>query len=132
MKAPLIGAVDCDLHPAQPSVTALLPYLDEYWRDQLVDRHITRYSFNLTSYPPNSPLSARPDWRHEPAGDLDAIRSQALEPFGSRFAICNVLHGAVALFNEDMSMALAAAARLDSGAGAQSGARGRRDQARGR
>ena len=112
MKVPIKGAVDCDLHPAPPSAEALLPYLDEYWRDQLVDRHIARYSFNLTSYPPNSPLSARPDWRQKsglPGGDLDMIRSQALDPFGSRFAICNVLHGAAALFNEDMAMALCSA-----------------------
>lgn len=112
MKVPFKGAVDCDLHPAPPSVAALLPYLDEYWRDQLVDRHIAKYSFNLTSYPPNSPLSARPDWRQGPGlpgGDLDTIRRQALDPFGSRFAICNVLHGAIALFNEDMAMALCSA-----------------------
>src|SRR6267154_6465594 len=112
MKVPIKGAVDCDLHPAPPSAEALLPYLDEYWRDQLVDRHIARYSFNLTSYPPNSPLSARPGWRQKsglPGGDLDMIRSQALDPFGSRFAICNVLHGAVALFNEDMAAALCSA-----------------------
>ena len=42
MKVPIKGAMDCDLHPAQPSATALLPYLDEYWRDQIVDRHIDR------------------------------------------------------------------------------------------
>ena len=112
MKVPIQGAVDCDLHPAPPSATDLLPYLDEYWRDQLVDRHIARFAFNLTSYPPNSPLSARPDWRQAsgaPGGDLDMIRRQALDPFGSRFAICNVLHGAAALFNEDMAMALCSA-----------------------
>ena len=112
MKMPLKGAVDCDLHPAPPGATELLPYLDEYWRDQLVDRHIARYSFNLTSYPPNPPLSARPDWRQPsgaPGGTLDMIRSQALDPFGTRFAICNVLHGAAALFNEDMAMALCSA-----------------------
>ena len=112
MKLPMQGAVDCDLHPAPPSATELLPYLDEYWRDQIVDRHIARYSFNLTSYPPNSPLSARPDWRQNsgaPGGTLDMIRRQALDPFGSRLAICNVLHGAVALFNEDMAMALCSA-----------------------
>ena len=112
MKVPLQGAVDCDLHPAPPSVADLLPYLDEYWRDQIVDRHIARYSFNLTSYPPNSPLSARPDWRQAsgaPGGTLDMIRRQALDPFGTRIAICNVLHGAAALFNEDMAMALCAA-----------------------
>ena len=112
MKVPLQGAVDCDLHPAMPDVAALLPYLGAYWRDQLVDRHIDRTSFTLTSYPPNSPLSARPDWRlpsGAPGGDLDTIRRQALDPFGSRFAICNVLHGALALFNEDMAAALCAA-----------------------
>jgi len=64
MKVPFAGAIDCDLHPLMPSATALLPYLDEYWRDQLVNRHIDRYSFVLTSYPPYSPLSARPDWRN--------------------------------------------------------------------
>jgi uncharacterized protein len=112
MKVPFKGAIDCDLHPAMPSASALLPYLDDYWRDQLVNRHIDKYSFVLTSYPPNSPLSARPDWRQAsgaPAGDLDAIRSQALDPFGSRIAICNVLHGALALFNEDMAAALCSA-----------------------
>jgi hypothetical protein len=111
MKVPIKGAVDCDLHPAIPDVAALLPYLPDYWRDQIVDRHIDRYPFTLTSYPPNSPLSARPDWRPAsgPPGDLDAIRRQALEPFGSRFAICNVLHGAIALFNEDMAAAFCAA-----------------------
>jgi predicted TIM-barrel fold metal-dependent hydrolase len=112
MKVPLKGGVDCDLHPATPNVAALAPYLSDYWRDQFVDRHIDRTSFTLTSYPPNSPLSARPDWRlpsGPPGSDLDAIRRHALDPFGSRFAICNVLHGALALFNEDMSMALCSA-----------------------
>jgi predicted TIM-barrel fold metal-dependent hydrolase len=112
MKVPLQGAVDCDLHPAMPSAKALMPYLSAYWRDQLVDRHIDRFPFTLTSYPPNSPLSARPDWRQEngaPGGDLDMIRSQALDPFRSRYAICNVLHGAIALFNEDMAAAFCSA-----------------------
>ena len=112
MKIPYAGAIDCDLHPAMPSVAALMPYLDEYWRDQLANRHIDRYPFVLTSYPPGSPLSARPDWRQPsgaPGGDLDMIRRQALDPFGSSLAICNVLHGAVALFNADMAAALCAA-----------------------
>jgi predicted TIM-barrel fold metal-dependent hydrolase len=112
MKVPYSGAIDCDLHPAMPSAQTLLPYLDEYWRDQLVNRHIDKSSFILTSYPPNSPLSARPDWRQAsgaPCGSLDDIRRQALDPFGSSLAICNVLHGAVALFNEDMSAAMCSA-----------------------
>jgi predicted TIM-barrel fold metal-dependent hydrolase len=112
MKVPFAGAIDCDLHPAMPSVPALLPYLDDYWRDQIVNRHIDKYSFALTSYPPNAPLSARPDWRlpsGAPAGDLEAIRRHALDSFGTRLAVCNTLHGALALFNEDMAAALCAA-----------------------
>jgi hypothetical protein len=112
MKIPFPGAIDCDLHPAVPATAALLPYLDEFWRDQLVNRHIDKYSFTLTSYPPNSPLSCRPDWRPVsglPGSDLDLIRRQALDAFGVRLAICNVLHGAIALFNEDMAAALCAA-----------------------
>ena len=112
MKMPFKGAIDCDLHPAPPGVQALLPYLDEYWRDQLVNRHIDRLSFQLTSYPPRSPLSARLDWRTAdglPAGDLDSIRRHVLDPFGIRYAICNTLHGAIGLFNEDMAAALCSA-----------------------
>jgi uncharacterized protein len=111
MKLPFAGAIDCDLHPGMPSVPALLPYLDDYWRDQLANRHIDQLPFTLSSYPASSPLSARPDWRPasgSPA-DLDAIRRQALDPFGVRYAICNPLHGAVALFNDDMAAALCAA-----------------------
>jgi predicted TIM-barrel fold metal-dependent hydrolase len=112
MKVPFKGAIDCDIHPAPPGIDALLPYLDDYWREQFVQRHIDRLAFVLTSYPPSSPLSARPDWRPAaglPGGDLGAIGRQALDPFGSRVAICNVLHGAVALFNEDMAAALCSA-----------------------
>ena len=50
MKVPFKGAIDCDLHPAMPPTSALLPYLDEYWRDQLANRHIDRYRFNLTHH----------------------------------------------------------------------------------
>jgi predicted TIM-barrel fold metal-dependent hydrolase len=112
MKVPVKGAIDCDLHPAMPSVAALSPYLDEFWRDQLANRHIDQLPFVLSSYPPASPLTARPDWRQPsgaPAGDLDAIRRNVLDRHAIRYAICNPLHGAVALFNDDMAAALCAA-----------------------
>jgi predicted TIM-barrel fold metal-dependent hydrolase len=112
MKIPLQGAIDCDIHPALPPTAALLSYLPDYWRDQFANRHIDRSAFNLTSYPPNSPLTARPDWRGAsgtPGGDLDMLRREALDRFGTRYAICNPLHGAIALFNEDMAAALCAA-----------------------
>jgi predicted TIM-barrel fold metal-dependent hydrolase len=111
MRLPFQGAIDCDLHPAMPPTTALMPYLDAYWRDQLANRHIDKYNFQLTSYLPNAPLSARPDWRQNgvPGGDLDLLRREVLDRFGVQRAICNPLHGAIALFNEDMASALCAA-----------------------
>ena len=48
-------AVDCDVHVSVPSVKALLPYLDSYWRQQFVTRGIDRISWNMTSDPPNAP-----------------------------------------------------------------------------
>ena len=117
MQVPIAGAIDCDVHPALPGVTALLPYLDDYWRDQIGKRHIDKLPFQLSSYPPSSPLSVRPDWRVAPgqapeqskASPADPIRSHLLDRFGLGFAICNTLHGAVALFNNDMAAALCSA-----------------------
>jgi predicted TIM-barrel fold metal-dependent hydrolase len=106
------GAIDCDIHPAVPNTKVLLPYLPEYWRDQLVNRFIDRSPFVLQSYPPNAPLTCRPDWRPAqglPGSDFDALRRDALDAFGSRLAICNVLHGSIALFNEDMGAVICSA-----------------------
>jgi predicted TIM-barrel fold metal-dependent hydrolase len=107
MKLPASGAIDCDVHLAIPPVKALLPFMSEYWRDQIVTRFIDRSSFALMSYPPRSPLSGRADWRAEaggamPGSSLQQLRSQLLEPFGLRLAICHAMHGGMALFNEDM------------------------------
>jgi len=49
--------IDCDIHPAVPDTKALLPYFDDYWRETILQRGIDRLSLNLTSYPPNAPLS---------------------------------------------------------------------------
>src|SRR3954454_17782788 len=61
MTSPIAGGVDCDLHPAVPHLTSLLPYLNEYWRDQVTTRGMT--DLVSQSYPTNSPISSRPDWR---------------------------------------------------------------------
>jgi uncharacterized protein len=109
MKLPFAGAIDCDVHPAVRHVAALLPYLDDFWREHLVERRIDQSPFTLSSYAPNLPQSARPDWRPDtgpPGASLDGLRAHALDPFKTRFAIANVLHGAVALFHADMAAAL--------------------------
>jgi uncharacterized protein len=109
MKIPIPGAIDCDLHVAPPTMAALMPYIEPFWREHLAERYIDKSPFTLQSYAPNLPHSARPDWRPARgavAASLEAVRTQALDPFGTRFAIVNVLHGAIALFNADMTAAL--------------------------
>jgi predicted TIM-barrel fold metal-dependent hydrolase len=112
MKVPYPGAIDCDLHLPLPQTRALLPYLNDFWREQLTTRYIDKLNFQLSSYAANSPLSMREDWRRKPdasESDLDLLRRQALDPFGTRIAICSMLHGAIALFNEDMGAAICSA-----------------------
>ena len=103
---PTAGAIDCDLHPGVPNVAALLPYMDGYWQDQFLSRGIE--GIELASYPPNAPLSCRPDWRangKKPGSDFSLLRAQALDAFGTRLAICNTLYGAQVAFSETMGAA---------------------------
>ena len=106
---PAPGAIDCDVHPALPGTAALVPYLDPYWREMVTLRGLDRDNLETPNYPAGSPLAARPDWRPArglPGSDPDLLRAQALDAFGTRFAICNLLHGAPILFSEDLSAAL--------------------------
>ena len=152
MQLPPTRPIDCDVHLAVPSTRTLLPYLEDYWREHLIRRGIEADNLELSAFPPNAPINCRPDWKsgEGPARrhDLELLRSQALDAFGTRFAICNVLHGAQAMFSEDLSAAMcraindwlaaewlrsrSAAARLHRRADAQPGARGEGDRARGR
>lgn len=107
MKLPITGAIDCDIHPALPSTAALLPYLDEYWREHFTQRGLERDNFDSGAYPPNAPISARPDWRGagKPGMDFALLKSHCLDAFGSRFAICNVIHAAPLVYSEDLAAA---------------------------
>src|SRR5262249_56224919 len=55
-----LAAIDCDVHPTVPDMAALLPYLDDFWRATVVERGIN--SLETVTYPPNAPLTARPQW----------------------------------------------------------------------
>ena len=151
VSVPAPGAIDCDIHPALPSMQVLVPYLDEYWRSHILMRGLERDNYTASAFPPNAPINCRPDWKPaKGAGgtDLDLLRSQALDAFGTRYAICNVLHGAQAVFSEDLSAAMCraindwlaaewlakddTAARLDRRADAQPGTRREGDRAGGR
>jgi len=104
------GAIDCDIHPSVPSVEALMPYLEDHWREQVIIRGIDE--LNTISYPLNSPLTCRADWRPKQgraASTIEMVRAQALDPFGTSIAIANCLYGVQLLFSEDMAAAFARA-----------------------
>ncbi len=104
------GGIDCDIHPAVPSVKALHPYLSDHWRDIIVQRGVQE--LNSIAYPANAPISARPDWRVDgvkPGSDLALLRRHALDPFRTSIAIANCLYGVQLLFSEDMGAGFARA-----------------------
>jgi predicted TIM-barrel fold metal-dependent hydrolase len=101
---PQAGAIDCDIHLGVPDGRVLLPHFDEYWREHVLARGLERENFDISAHPPNAPSNVRPDWK--PVGaDLATVQAQALDPFVTRYAICNVLHGAQIMFSEDMAAA---------------------------
>src|SRR5258708_37185884 len=57
----ILPAIDCDVHPAAPTMPELLPFLEEYWRNSVVERGIP--SLETNTYPARAPISARPQWR---------------------------------------------------------------------
>jgi hypothetical protein len=93
--------IDCDIHPAVGGTrTTLLPYLDDHWKEQVVSRAID--GLDLTSYPPNMPLSGRSDWRPangKPGSDLAMVQRGAFDQLGASHAICNRCK-ALSAFNE--------------------------------
>jgi uncharacterized protein len=102
--------IDCDVHPTVPSLKALLPYLDDVWRDNVVRRGMDELV--TISYPTTNPLSSRSDWRDDQgmaATSAEVLSRQVLDPMKTRLAICNCLYGAQALFSEDLGACFARA-----------------------
>ena len=110
MSDPASAVIDCDIHPSVPSVKTLLPYMSEFWQESFVARGID--GLDLQSYPPGAPISCRPDWRPDkgkPGTSLDAMRAQALDPFGLGVAVCNTLYGGQIAVSETMGAAICSA-----------------------
>jgi uncharacterized protein len=102
--------IDCDFHPVVPSLEALLPYLEDHWRESVLQRGI--HELNSIAYPVNAPLTSRPDWRPEggrAGAEVGLATRQGLDPFGTSVAICNCLYGVQVLFSEDMAAGFARA-----------------------
>lgn len=109
MAAPF-RTIDCDVHVNLPDTYVLLPWLDDYWRNTVVDREIR--SLESISYPPNAPISARPDWRDEKgqaAMTLGALQQHVLDRWKTDIAIINCIYGVHLVFNVDMARAFARA-----------------------
>ncbi|CAN3132108.1 amidohydrolase family protein [Mycobacterium sp. smrl_JER01] len=62
----LAAVVDCDVHAVLPSPHSLLPYLDEYWGDQLVAQLAPSYEPNY--HPRGSAIAQRPEARTDDEG----------------------------------------------------------------
>ncbi len=102
--------IDCDLHPTVPDLAALLPHLDEMWRESALRRGFENLA--PISYPTVNPLSVRADWRDgagHGATEPARLAKEALEPFGTSRAILNCLYGAPVLFGDDLGAAFARA-----------------------
>src|SRR5262245_8185794 len=103
----IAGAVDCDVQIADPDHKALLPYLDDYWRDTLVQRGLP--TFDSAAYPRNAPISVREDWRLpasvSTAERLAGMQMHLLDRHDISIAICNCLYGVQILHSEDMAVA---------------------------
>src|SRR5258708_30990413 len=102
-----LKSIDCDVHPSVPGMRALMPYLEDFWRDSVEDRGIA--SLESISYPPNAPISARSDFRGgggRAATSVGELQAQVFDRWGMSFAICNCLYGVQLVFNDDMARAL--------------------------
>ena len=105
MTSPIAGGVDCDLHPAVPHLTSLLPYLerllarpgDDARHDRpglaiLSDQFADLVAAGLAAGAGQAGLEPR---RHAEAG----ARSRSASAYG----ICNPLYGVQMVFSEDMA-----------------------------
>ncbi len=75
----LHGAIDCDVHCAPASMGALVPYMDDYWRDYVENAGMFLTS-TLTGTYPEAVSPAAPD-------SVEALREQVLDPLGLRAAV---------------------------------------------
>ena len=102
----MTGAIDCDVHPSAPDMKSLEPSLDDFWRKTVEERVIN--SLETVTYPPNAPLTARPEWRDKNGRAATAaaeLTAQVCDRWGAGVAILNCLYGVGLLFSEDMAAA---------------------------
>ncbi|MET3936660.1 amidohydrolase family protein [Arthrobacter sp. OAP107] len=92
--APEAAVVDCDVHPVLESARQLLPYLDDYWHDQLVAQMAPSYEPNY--HPAGSAIAQRSDSAKDENGRAaTTVENLVTDVFGDGFtdyAILNCLY----------------------------------------
>ncbi len=85
------AVVDCDVHPILPSPNSLLPYLDEYWGDQMVAALSPNYEPNY--HPRGSAIAQRPGVSVDDDGRAaTSVESLTKDVFADGFADYAVLN----------------------------------------
>ena len=88
------AVVDCDVHPILSSSSSLLPYLDEYWGDQLVAALSPTYEPNY--HPRGSAIAQLPGARLDKEGraatQVDNLVADVFADGFTDFAILNPLY----------------------------------------
>ncbi|TSD47057.1 amidohydrolase [Rhodococcus sp. KBS0724] len=93
--SPLTAAVvDCDVHPVLTSSEQLLPYLDDYWADQLVAQLTPTYEPNY--HPRGSAIAQLPhattDIDNRAATHVDGLTTDVFADGRTDYAILNCLY----------------------------------------
>lgn len=104
------GRIDCDVHNAVPTISALFPYLPERWSDYCVEHGVDNLAPSY--YAPGMAFSATPQARAgegPPGSDPAAVAAHVLDGPGADLAVLNCLYGVQAIHNEDWAVAMTTA-----------------------
>jgi len=105
--------IDVDVHVHVPSIQTLFPYMQQGWRDFIVERAVGTPPSFATVYPQNAGNVVRPEWRPENGGlaasSLELVREQALDAWAVERAILNCYWGIDSVRHPDLAATIARA-----------------------
>lgn len=107
----MTNLIDCDIHNELNSLHDLEPYLTDFWCD-----YINESAFvgpDAADYPPNAPLTARPDAQihpdMKPGGEVEITREQVLNRSSVDIGILTCGYWVQSVHHPDLAAALATA-----------------------
>lgn len=103
--------IDCDIHNQVSSLAELEPYLSDFWCDYIHESAFVGPDAN--DYPPNSPLTARPEAKGYGAlsatEQVEMVRNLVLDPSAVETAILTCIYRVQSVHHPDLAAALATA-----------------------